>query len=679
MKKTFLLVISLFFLSITQLSAMAPGGPKGLGMGPGGLPDMSDEDIEAFINVIENLPQDVKDELTKVGEDIIQRAEKLGKDPFELINEAAQKGQDVFEYTDKLIGDQAPAVEVKQEISTPIEKPVEIKPELKPEISETQVEQVEVLIENIIDALNSLRLKSIADRTKVEALIPFKFYIDDLIYYLEVIKDEALIKHLHAKEFEELLNNLKTLHADLVGKEVQLVIQEFSLEGYNPYEILGLPTTASTQEIVKAYEQRTKELEPNTKKRELKAQGKSDEEIQEILDGLRNEFEELSDAYQIIASKEQNEFLFNSILRAIKEANTSKNLIDDIQKLLKRYEPEALAIKKEQESLEQKAREEQKKMLETQFVFPAYEPRMPDRKRYEPARPDYASPFDYKPSAGLPSGPKSPDVSLPTPPTPSKPKKDDKKKDDGKKKEEPKKKKEEGKKEEGKKPEEAKKEKGPKLEEGDEKKVHDQMVLLKNSVKGLEKMIEKDDYESGKLFDHFQRFLGTGIPADQKAKEEYTKTYTADLKKRLDTIKAIGGKLKEIADFEKRALEKELEKSPAAQQVYAEKVREAFDAFEKSDSYRKYLEQVLKHLPAEAPTQVRMTPDTTAPINPDALFVFYGKKADGYTPDKALMELNPEIKKDDTSFHFNYIMELQNLYNKARAGGIEDKKSKRRK
>jgi hypothetical protein len=609
--KKFIVSILLLISSCTLLPGAFPGQPPG-------MPPMSPEDLDAFVNMIESLPADVKDELTKTGEAIIKRAEELGEDPFELIAKAAEEGKDVFEYTDALIeqnGSDSGAAPTASEIEK--EEPK------APVIDKRVITSTKELIENILDALNSFKEKIVGDTDKQNKARAFEFVIDDLIYYLEVLNDEKLLSILHRDEFAQLRDDLKTFHDEVTDFESQLIIEEYELEGINPYAKLGLPLTATQEEVVEAYKKQAAELDLGKKEKQLRAEGKEESHVKQVLNELRAQFSELNSAYELIRNKEQSKYIFDNILRALSTATDTKKIIDEMKKIISIYEPETLKIKAEREKLEEAARKEQaasrsKMNIVTYNPFPM--PRAQDPIGYkDDYAPSYKSPFDYDPTSGFDSG--MPNLGGSGGGTQAKPsagaKGDAKKPDAAKKKEKEVESKRADEKKDGKKPE-AKKDAMPAA-------LKDAITVIKHQINGFSKSFEKIAQAAEKQDAEKKRVIMD--TASYIKKDFHLKDATIFMDELARIKKDLESLIKNIkTDLEKTA------KTPAQERFYKDEVKKLFEKFEQGSGYA-----VAKQLldPRFFPEDLRALPNPDA-IKPAYKQLLWGIKVD--LPKKAAVK-----------------------------------------
>lgn len=354
---------------------------------PNGMPQLSEAEMDAFVKeLLENLDEDTLNELAKIGEQIIKEAQDQGyDDPFEYLTKLENEAQQKLAEEIKPV----PPVVTPEKPQEPKQAPVSIK----------KIEEIQGIIDQIIRSITSARQKTSEDIALSNAFSEVKYPIDDLIYYLTIIKQEKFIKFLLDKESEQLYENLRSLSYELFTLEHQLAVPEFSLLGESPYDILDIPHTTSPDEIVNSYETKVAELNPQLIQTTLKKQGKSPEFIKSKLDEAQQKYTELYDAYSLLRAKEESKYIVEKILAMLKEALYTNNLLEELKKLIKKYEPEELKKKEERDKVEEQARKTQEEAFRRiplpQFTMPYY-------PSADSTYTGSGLPAEFKPTRGLP-------------------------------------------------------------------------------------------------------------------------------------------------------------------------------------------------------------------------------------------------------------------------------------
>ncbi len=440
--KRYLQVFILFFVGLflfesiahcnaqPEVGASQAGAPQkaGIALPDQPMPKLTEDDLDSMIKMLETMDDETLDALAKIGEEFIKEAESQGKDPFELL------GFPVEPENGKEPETGSPEVAVAPEI--PETQPIK---EIKvPKVDTHQVREARTMLKNITDKIAAIRVKAEAERAAADKLVPLKYLLDDLVYYLHTLSQEKLLKYLTDKEFEKLYKALVELENDLNYLEPLFVLPEATLEGVNPYTMLGIPHGASWATVNEAYQNLSLEKDPRTIKQKLKKEGKAGEELEKALQKARTEYEEYTEAYSTILAREQAYQALERIIDSLIRAAYTHNIITEAKKLLERYEPEAVKIKSEQEALEKKARKEQEEALRRRppFAPPVFEPMpfygdptLPGEDTYITPTPEQYIPTDTTSIPGItPSGPGVPDARKPGVPDKSKKEEVDKKK-----------------------------------------------------------------------------------------------------------------------------------------------------------------------------------------------------------------------------------------------------------
>lgn len=363
-------------LIITPLCADMPRQPM--------MPDMSPAEIaemeKMFDEIINNLDPETLAALEELGNQIIQEAQENGyDDPFEYIMHEAER-------------------EFPQDFPPlPTEKPTE-PVVVQPPVTGSKATHLKTLIANLISDIAAIRQKAASNNTFASVLADYKYHIDDIIYYLNLIQTNPyLINYVLSTEFEPLHASLEKLHQSLHELMPQLEVPEFSLEGKVPHVVLGIPYAATQDEIVEMYQQKVKALEPQALKISMIAEGKSTQEIDKKIAEAKATTDDLVKAYSQLRSQEKSKFVFEKIMQAFADAIHQEKLLQEFTKLLKRYEPDALKMKEAQEKLEATARAEQEKAAKKRASFvtnPNFT--MPAYSEKDPYYGNYATDYGYK-------------------------------------------------------------------------------------------------------------------------------------------------------------------------------------------------------------------------------------------------------------------------------------------
>lgn len=364
-KFIFLLFPILLFSSFLQASSLPPNQNIFDSLPPmGEMPQISMEDLEAiddFLKQLEKENPEALEALAKIGEDFIKEAEAQGIDPYQALGFPFSK-QDVEEAITTEGGvmpsPQPPAPDTKKEEIT------------IPKMDLKKVEEAREMIEHIVQHLNNLKIKLLADPFLQEIFSSFNFLVDDLVYYLSLVKEEKILKYLLEKEFEHILQALFELNHTLSYLVPAFDMPEESLETTNPYTILGVPKYSPWNVVSERYQTLLIEKDAEKIKENLMKKKASQQEINKKLAEVKQELSEVNEAYEVIVKRENALLILNKIIDALAQIAYQKNILAQLKKVLEKYEPEAMKKREEQEKLEAKARESQELALKQRAFAP---------------------------------------------------------------------------------------------------------------------------------------------------------------------------------------------------------------------------------------------------------------------------------------------------------------------
>lgn len=286
MKKIFLLLSSLMFIS--PLVATGPTGPGGAM-----LPMPSEQEMQEIQKFLDTLSPEELDELAKIGEEIIQTAEKEGRPLFGPAPEAQPTPKPVR--------------------STSTSHAVKEKEPQKPKariLSTREKSRIQRILSGLVETIASIRQKSTSDETLLQLLAPLNTALNDFTYYLNVVNYSKHLVHLTDKEFTPLNDNLRKLYEQIEEIDSELEVPEIEMS--------------------------KKQTSDDIKKQRKK---------------IKN------------AAK-----LLSKFVSIIETSTKQKHVLTDLERLVKKYEPEALKIKKEQEEKERKASTQSTSLPKTNVV-----------------------------------------------------------------------------------------------------------------------------------------------------------------------------------------------------------------------------------------------------------------------------------------------------------------------
>lgn len=278
MKKIFTLLLSLFCFAplSTKMASPQPGGAM--------LPMPSQEEMQEIQKFLDTLSQDELDELAKIGEEIIQTAEKEGRPLFGPAPEMKPISK--------------PQPKPANPINTaPVVKPTEQVKPTERTLSSKEKSRIQRILSGLVDAIASIRQKATSDETLLQLLAPLNTTLNDITYYLNVVNYSKHLVQLTDKEFTPLNDNLRKFYEQVEEIDSDLDVPE-----------LEMSKKQSSDEI-------------KTQRYKIKK-----------------------------ATKVLQKFV-SIIETTIKQ----KHVMTDLERLVEKYEPEALKIKQEQEAKEKKA------------------------------------------------------------------------------------------------------------------------------------------------------------------------------------------------------------------------------------------------------------------------------------------------------------------------------------
>lgn len=263
--------------------------------------------------------------LETLSEEELADLAKIGE---EIIKEAEKEGKPLFPNTPP-VQTQQKTPQVKPPVKTP-EKPQEVVKPKQPELSVKDKTMLQAMLSSLADSIAGLRQKAASDEKLFDMLKPHTTNLNDITYYLNVVNYSKYLGCLMEKEFTPLRKELESLTPQLAHLYDQLQVPELS----------------------------TKKLDTHTIEKN-KALFKKAEQTLELF------------------------------LETLKTAITQKHIITDLERVLKKYEPEALKIKQEREEKEKKALAQAKTLPTTNTkIISAGTSQKPTTQKYA-GRPHY--------------------------------------------------------------------------------------------------------------------------------------------------------------------------------------------------------------------------------------------------------------------------------------------------
>jgi hypothetical protein len=398
---TWFLASFLGVLSLTSF-AMQPGRPSAEELMNWNPSPEEMAELEKMVEEIRRTDPKLYAELERQGQQILQEA---GLNPADF--------------------QQAPQ---QEEIKQPVEKPVPVKQPLvtgkpenekKPELKKIRpLNEVMGTVEKLQNALRSIHIKAQVDHEIARVLTRFKKEITDLLYYVPLIKEEKIAKHLQTEEFTPLFLQLNRFAQAFEKINNQLVPEETPEQEITPYLILGIKPGSTWEKIKQAYKERkrTKDVAALTKR--LKKEEASPEETQIALRKNELQLQAIDQAYATLEDaktrarferehKERKKAgldkkkiaqpILKDLNKELTEAIYEARLLTGAKELVNTFNPEAEEIKKEQEEAA-KAEYSRKDELKKRRTSPSQRTRQSGQTYYEtPSQhyyPQYNSPYN---------------------------------------------------------------------------------------------------------------------------------------------------------------------------------------------------------------------------------------------------------------------------------------------
>jgi len=347
---------------------------------------MSNEEFSAFkqfANDINNLSPQDQAFLAQLAQDTEQQMKKQGLDPA--------KFDDVMKFVEQQTAKEAPqeapltppiSTEQAKQTQDTIAQPIAEKPLIRPikmQVSADLTTTLNMLLSN----LASLRQKAFTSDYMGHRLERLKQELNELVYFVHVLTKRDLQSYLEGSEYSQLRSTLEKLSTALSTYEPAIIPTTYQTgHEEDPYEILMIPYSAPQEQIKSAYEKLRQEKDPELLSIHLKKEGLSEKAQKKILKEARLAFKFIKRAYETLSDELQkkmidrllkehidqaakqeisNKTAFEAIETALSTALYTNDVIGGIKKLLEKYKPEELKIKKAMDDAEKSAFELSKK------------------------------------------------------------------------------------------------------------------------------------------------------------------------------------------------------------------------------------------------------------------------------------------------------------------------------
>ncbi len=323
------------------------------------LNSMTEEDFNNILNELAQLSPQELEELEKIGRQVLIDS---GIDP--------DTGKPLEH------NPPAPPAPASEAISPEPFKPADIQPRIKTH----SVDNVHNILETIIKNINNLRQKSQGNDQIARRLSQWADTLNDLIFYVKVINKKEHHERLATKDFDTLFKDLEVVSRQLAIHQPHISLPQSSAED-DPYRLMGIPYTASSQEINDAYANLKNKYDAKKIRSNLRKQKASQKEIDREVRAAKLTFSLIQDAYDQLHDKKTKALIdekrltqtadqlssisqnaLTNVLEAISNAIYQQKLLDQLQDFLKKYEPEQLAQKQALEAAQVQRKKEQEEL-----------------------------------------------------------------------------------------------------------------------------------------------------------------------------------------------------------------------------------------------------------------------------------------------------------------------------
>ena len=356
---------------------------------------ISDDELK-MLNLDPNEAQELKqffDELNKLSPQQKQELEELGRATEERMKQQNLDPNNLddlmkFMETEGLTQPQPKkpvrkAPPRRKPRPRPKPKPVDDEREI---VSITSPSDTKTMLNELIKHLGSLRQKAITRAAISQKLESVQDQVNQLSFYLNLLRSPDLIKLLTSKEFVQLHGALEKLHKSFMSYEPSISARKRSdvLNPDDPYEVLDLHYNATPKEIEAKFVDLATSRSPQAIEAQLEQEGCEEKVCNRIKKVANRTFDLILQAYNTLKDPEKraevDESLrekiakesrreatslraFNELFAAISSAFTMERLIPQMDQLLEKHKPEELAQMKAQMELEKKVYERSKKRV----------------------------------------------------------------------------------------------------------------------------------------------------------------------------------------------------------------------------------------------------------------------------------------------------------------------------
>jgi hypothetical protein len=366
--------------------------------------EISDEELKK-LNIPEKEAQELKQFLTQLETSLTpEQKQEYVEEQRKLEAEMRSKGLDPNKPDDwvKLINEQIGAPpEVKPQPVQP-QRAAEFAPRFeepkprieKPLTSIASPETTRALINDLSRYLASFRQKALSRPALDAKLNRVRQELNELNYYLQVLRNPELATLLSTKDFSRLHKNLEQLYKSFASYEPEIVARRKPafINEDDPYEVLDISYSASREEIAARYKELEASKSPAAIEKQLKAQKCTGAVCKKMVKQARRTFALIKEAYTLLKDPKKKKTVdaelrdkidresqeekvsaraFDRVLSTVESSIYGQGLLRDIFSLIEKYKPQELEQMKTQMELEKRAYERSKQKV----IIPQLPPR----------------------------------------------------------------------------------------------------------------------------------------------------------------------------------------------------------------------------------------------------------------------------------------------------------------
>ncbi len=250
------------------------------------------------------------------------------------------------------------------------------------------------MLNDITKHIASLRQKAITRPYISGKLDSIHVELNELTFFIHLLKAPDLTELLTSKDFMKLHSNLEALHKALVTYEPSIIARKARLlDEPTPYEFLKVSETATNEEIAATYQTLEETKHPTIIEEMLKDEPLNEKERKTKLKAAQRSFDTITDAYASLKDPDQRALVdaelrkkraqeaaheraslraFDKLFNALTTALYPDAMPRTIQQLLEKHKPQELALARAQLEREKKAYERSKQIVRVPQLPPSF-------------------------------------------------------------------------------------------------------------------------------------------------------------------------------------------------------------------------------------------------------------------------------------------------------------------